>query len=196
MESLERAILSIPYGIRAVIAAVMFAEAALLAYALAILFPIELHVYMAITLILAVLLRHIPLARRPIELRLKRTLEKLKKVAGLGHELKVRWVPNSGHVCLGEVKDNTIYIYEMDSKRAEETLIHEYVEWLIFQASKPYLEMLNMLIKHRSEEAYMKRHAVAEAISKLVTKTLLKHSTERRKTVRLASNTKPHNRPT
>lgn len=181
MAGLDQAVSSIPYGIRAIIAAAMFAEAALLAYALAISFPLELHIYMTIVLILAVICWHIPLARRTLELRLKRTLERLKETVGLGHELQVRWTPNPNHTCSGEVKDNTIYIYETDSKKAEETLIHEYVEWLIFQASKPYLELLNMLIKHRNEEAYRKRHAVAEALSKLVTKTLLKHSAERRK---------------
>ncbi|MEM3463631.1 MAG: hypothetical protein QXL91_02085 [Candidatus Bathyarchaeia archaeon] len=170
---MDKAILSIPYGIRATIAAVMFAEAALLAYALATLFPLELHIYMITVLTLALAWRYIPLARRlSPELRLKKTLERLKKTVGLGHELEVKWIPNHSHMCSGEVKGNIIYIYDTDLKEAEETLVHEYVEWLIAQTSKPYLELLNTLIRCRNEEAYKRRHAVAEALSKLITKTL------------------------
>jgi len=80
----------------------------------------------------------------------------------------VRWIPNPKHPCSGEVKGNTIYVYEGNPEEAEKTLLHEFVEWLIYKALKPRIDLLNILIGHLNQEANRQMHIVAEAISKII----------------------------
>lgn len=170
MSGLDQAIYGIPYQVRVALAVVMFVEAGLLAYGLAVMFPLEFNEYVLITLALAFMLKHLVLARRkaPVELRLEKALERLKKITGLGHELEVRWIPNPEHPCSGEVKGSTIYVYEGGLEEAEKTLLHEFVEWLIYKALKPRIDLLNILIGHLNQEANRQMHIVAEAISKII----------------------------
>jgi len=64
--------------------------------------------------------------------RLENELASLKKKFQMAHELTLGWVPNNGSKS-GEVIGTTIRIYELDQKKALETLRHEFIEYLLTQ---------------------------------------------------------------
>lgn len=105
---------------------------------------------------------------------LKRILEELKRKTGLGTSLRVVWLPGESDVYSGEVREGVIYIYEEDRERAVETLLEEFLEYAIFKTSKPYVDLLNALIKAINEEAYRRRDRTAKALAKLLKPVLFK----------------------
>jgi len=173
--SLSRDINALPFRVRVVFSAVMFSEAAVLLYLLAILFPVELHIYTITSLITALLSNQTVLIRRRgrAELELKHLLEKLKHLTQMGHELELEWIPNGSRELSGEVIDNKIYIYEVDLKKAKEALIEEFVEYLIAEASRPYIDLINAIIRRLNEEAYRRRDRVAKAFTRLIKELLI-----------------------
>jgi len=98
---------------------------------------------------------------------LEQELEKLKKTAGLGYELSMKWAPDPRTNLSGEVKRGVIYVYESEAK-ALETLRHEFMEYLISQPMEPYKEMTNSLIKMVNEEAYRRKERVVDALMRLI----------------------------
>ncbi len=65
-------------------------------------------------------------------------LERLKRLLKMSYELKVVWLPNNNSNLSGEVKGETIFIYEEDFDRALETLKHEFLDYAISQVIEPY----------------------------------------------------------
>jgi len=53
------------------------------------------------------------MSSRLISSILKEELKRLKKKANMGYELKIKWIPRSNGI-LGEVKNDTIYVYADD----------------------------------------------------------------------------------
>lgn len=185
---------ALPYPIRAVFAAIMFAEASLLMYGLAVRFPLETHVYAFLSFLLVLNLRHILLLRRPNRReygRLKQTLNEFKRLTGLGEELKLEWKPEANSKLSGEVVGNTIRIYDEDYNEARKTLAEEFMEYLIFKASKPYINLLNAMLKGLNEEAYRERDKIAKALSKLL--LTLTHTQKNR--CEAQGNRKPTSKP-
>lgn len=103
--------------------------------------------------------------------RLEEELEKLKQILNLGCNLLVKWVPNEGSKLSGEVKRNTIYIYERDCEEAVKTLRHEVVDYLVSQPIEPYKKVTNMLIKMVNEDAYRRKEKVVEILTRLIEET-------------------------
>lgn len=174
---------SLPFSLRAALAAACFVEAAILIYVLAISFPLEAHIqystYITATLASAVLMEQALLRRagapsKEDRRKLMWALERLKQATGLGHELRLVWMPKPGRLA-GEVKNNTIYIYDEDYRSALETLVEEFVEYHMFKASLPYLKVLNALLKTINEEAYRERDTIAKALSKILLEHVLKN---------------------
>jgi hypothetical protein len=62
--------------------------------------------------------------------RLERELASLKKKFQMAQELRVEWMPNNGSKS-GEVIGTSIYVYEIDQKKALDTLRHEFIEYLL-----------------------------------------------------------------
>jgi hypothetical protein len=103
-----------------------------------------------------------------VKVKLEQELEKLKEKTGFGCELSVAWLPDQDPKLSGEVKSNTIYVYERDEEKALETLRHEFIDYVVSQAIEPYRSVANRLIQFLNEEAYRRKERVVEALVKLI----------------------------
>jgi hypothetical protein len=96
---------------------------------------------------------------------LEEELERLKRLLKMGYELKVVWLPNNDSNLSGEVKGETIYVYEEDHEKALETLRHEFLDYAISQVIEPYRQVTNKLIVLINEEAYKRKEKLTEALN-------------------------------
>jgi hypothetical protein len=114
---------------------------------------------------------------------LETELQRLKKLTGLGHQLTLVWLPLGSSTLSGEVKKNVVYVYDEEFEKALETLRHEFLDFLICAAIKPYEEvavlyraMLNGLLAKLGENAYLEKERAVEAISRILSRN---HSSEK-----------------
>ncbi|MEM1507923.1 MAG: hypothetical protein QXN40_04075 [Candidatus Bathyarchaeia archaeon] len=103
-----------------------------------------------------------------LQKKLEDELERLKRLLKMGYELKVVWLPDDNLSLSGEVKGETILIYEEDFDRALETLRHEFLDYEISKIIEPYKEVTNKLISLINEDAYRRKERVIESLSKLL----------------------------
>jgi len=104
-----------------------------------------------------------------IQVSLEEELERLKKMLNLNPNLKVAWTPDPSKELSGEVKDNTIYIYEVEEEKAIQALRHEVVDHLITsRIVKPLVDLINLLIKAREAEIYKEKEKIVETLSKII----------------------------
>jgi len=109
--------------------------------------------------------------RAPMESqRLEAELKRLKGLLGLSLDLKVIWKPSSDGMLSGEVKNNIIFVYEVDEEKAVDTLQHEFLDYCVSQAIQPYKEVTNRLIRMINEDAYGRKERIVEALVKLLKK--------------------------
>ncbi|MEM3389728.1 MAG: hypothetical protein QW491_10000 [Thermoproteota archaeon] len=109
---------------------------------------------------------------------LEKLLEKLKKKTNLGLELEVEWIPGyvkhskEGRILRGEILGNKILVYDQSLKDAKETLVHEFVEYLLTLQTRPYRNLVTALvgalISVVEDQAYDQRDKVAKAVTKLI----------------------------
>lgn len=99
---------------------------------------------------------------------LEEELERLKRKLSMGYELKVFWLPDSSSSLSGEVKGETIFIYEEDFDRALETLKHEFLDYAISQVIEPYKRVANTLILILNKEAYRRKEKLVENLVKII----------------------------
>lgn len=97
---------------------------------------------------------------------LEKELERLKRTLKFGYELKVIWIPNGSSSLSGEVKGETIYVY--DDKKALETLRHEFLDYAVSQAIEPYSQVTNKLVQLVNELAYRRKERLVEVLSNLL----------------------------
>lgn len=97
-------------------------------------------------------------------------LDRLKRLSGMGFELRVVWKPCADGALSGEVRNSTIYVYDSGEKKAVETLRHEYLDYCLSQAIEPYKQITNMLIRKINEDAYRRKEEIVEALAKLLRK--------------------------
>ena len=95
-------------------------------------------------------------------------LERLKRILNVGHDLKVRWVPNRDESISGEVSETVIYLYDDNEEIALETLRHEFIDWAVSKVIEPYMEVTNRLISFLNERAYRQKEDLVEKISRLI----------------------------
>ncbi|MGQ9469463.1 MAG: hypothetical protein ACUVTD_06520 [Nitrososphaerales archaeon] len=100
--------------------------------------------------------------------RLEEELERLKRKLKMGYELKVVLLPDNNSSLAGEVKGETIFIYEEDFEKALETLRHEFLDYSISKTIEPYKEIANKLIIYINEEAYRRKEKLIEALRTIV----------------------------
>lgn len=101
-------------------------------------------------------------------------LSRLVKLTGLGHELEVKWVPSPSSKLEGEVKGNVILIYA-ERERALEVLYHEFFDYIVSKAIKPYERatsiyraMVNSIIEMVGEEAYVEKERVIDSLKDIL----------------------------
>jgi hypothetical protein len=106
---------------------------------------------------------------------LEAELQRLQGNLGTGELLTVVWLPNQSATLSGEVKGNEILIYEEESEKALETMRHEFVDFIVSKAAKPYARvamlyrtMINALIGSLTEDAYAEKEAAIEALLKII----------------------------
>lgn len=93
----------------------------------------------------------------------------------MGYELSVEWHPHNESDLSGKVEEHVIYIFDKDFAEAIDTLRHEFFDFLVSLAIKPYEKIAsyyrlisNSLIKKLGEEAYREKEEVIEALVKLM----------------------------
>lgn len=86
----------------------------------------------------------------------------------MGYELKVIWMPNGKSKLCGEIKGETIFIYEESIVNALETLKHEFLDYAISQVIEPYKRVANKLILLLNEEAYKRKETLIEMLIKVI----------------------------
>ena len=105
---------------------------------------------------------------------LSKELERLKEKAGLGFELEVYRLPGfkkyskEGKELKGEVQGNKIFLYDEDFEEAKETLLHEFIEYLVGQAIDPYRRLVNALVSLFEDQAYSQREKIIKALAKIL----------------------------
>jgi len=109
--------------------------------------------------------------------RLEAELEKLKRIMGLGFEVKVRWLPGEikfkdGKKLEEEVIGNTIFVYEENPTRAKTLLAHGFAEWILNQHTKKYRLLINKLIEVFEQIQYEEKEKIVDAISKLISQAV------------------------
>ena len=104
-----------------------------------------------------------------VEVKLREELERLKRIIGMGYELKVVWMPNAKYDLSGEVKDNTIYIYEAEEDKALQVLRHELIDYLLTsKIAEPYVKLVNVLVKLIEDIIYRDKERLVESLCKLL----------------------------
>lgn len=99
---------------------------------------------------------------------LEEELERLKKRLCISYELKVVWDPNSNGGLSGEVKGETILIYDEDAREALKTLRHEFLDYSISKIIEPYKEVANKLILLINEEVYNRKEKLVDKLSEIL----------------------------
>ena len=97
---------------------------------------------------------------------LRRELTRLKQIFGRGYELEVIWAPNENSDLSGEVKGTRLYIYEPDREKALQTLVHEFIDYLVSETIRPYKDVTNKLIELLNEYIYQRKERIVEAITR------------------------------
>ena len=113
--------------------------------------------------------------RRIRSQRLEAELKRLKSFSRLGLELKVVWKPSPDEALSGEVKNNSIYVYEVDEEKAFDTLRHEFLDYCVSQAIQPYKEVTNRLIRMINEDAYRRKERIVDGLVKLLSRDMRTH---------------------
>jgi len=99
---------------------------------------------------------------------LEAELERLKRILQVGYELKVRWIPNGNKELSGEVKQETIFIYEEEEEKALETLKHEFLDYEISKVIEPYREVTNKLVTLLNEKAYGMKEKLIQKMCQVI----------------------------
>ena len=97
---------------------------------------------------------------------LRRELTQLKQIFGQRYELEVIWAPNENSDLSGEVKGTRLYIYEPDREKALQTLVHEFIDYLVSETIRPYKDVTNKLIELLNEYIYQRKERIVEAITR------------------------------
>ena len=106
-----------------------------------------------------------------LQQELEAILDRLKRTLKLGYELKVQWIPSGSCRISGEVRSNTIFIYDEDREVVLETLKHEFIDYAISKVVEPYQEVTNRLIALVNDMAYARKEKLVEAFIELIAQT-------------------------
>jgi len=98
-------------------------------------------------------------------------LQRLRALFGYGWDLEISWLPGGSDCLDGEVKDDIIRIYEEDPIKAVSVLRHEFLDYLVCKAVKPYQDLVNVqrttinsVLKELQEEAHKEKEKVVEKL--------------------------------
>ena len=95
-------------------------------------------------------------------------LDRLQRITGNNQQFDVVWSPQNNSEIEGKVMGNIITIYSQNITDAIDTLQHEFVDYMISQAIKPYITLVNSLMGIITKEAYETKEKSVEALLKLI----------------------------
>jgi len=110
-----------------------------------------------------------------VKSRLEEELERLRKLTGIGEELRVNWLPGTikyrnGRILAEEVVGDTIHIYVENEEEALRLVRHGFVEWLLNQHTKRYRMLINKFIELFEEIQYWEKERLVQALERLLEK--------------------------
>ena len=118
----------------------------------------------------------------PIKRKLQKELSNLQATLNIGHQFKLKYLPNqkriskNGFPLMGEVNGDFIFIYVEDETTALETLRHEFIDYMVAEAIKPYQEIcnvqrqiLNGVFTHLEDNAYLEKEAMVDRLIRPLT---------------------------
>lgn len=106
---------------------------------------------------------------RNVQHVLEEELCKLKRLVPLDEELNVCWKPLSQAKISGEVRGNTIYVYDENLEEAVSTVRHEFIDYLIStKLVNPLVSLINVLIKANERQIYENKERIVDVFSRLI----------------------------
>lgn len=100
--------------------------------------------------------------------------DRLQKITGNNQQFDLIWSPQSDSQIEGKVGENTITIYSENIVDAMDTLQHEFVDYVISQAIKPYVKLVNLLMSIITKDAYETKEDAVEYLLKLMNNNFTK----------------------
>ena len=100
--------------------------------------------------------------------RLASELNRLQKITGNNEKFDLIWSPQNDSDIEGKVEGNAITIYSENIEDAIDTLQHEFVDYIISQAIKPYVTMVNSLMSIITKDAYETKEDAVESLLRLM----------------------------
>jgi len=102
-------------------------------------------------------------------------LQHLRDLFGCGWNLRVCWLPGRSDCLDGEISDDTIRIYEKDPVKAISVLRHEFLDYLVCKAVKPYQDLINVqrttvnaVLKELQEQAHKEKERIVEKLKAIL----------------------------
>lgn len=96
-------------------------------------------------------------------------LDRLQKITGNNSkQFDLIWSPQSDSDIEGKVEGNTITIYSENIADAIDTLQHEFVDYIISQAMRPYVNLVNSLMSIITKDAYETKEDTVESLLRLI----------------------------
>jgi len=95
-------------------------------------------------------------------------LNRLQKITGNNKKFDLTWSPQSDSDIEGKVEGNAITIHSENIEDAIDTLQHEFVDYIISQAIKPYVNLVNSLISIITRDAYETKEETVESMLRLM----------------------------
>ncbi len=86
----------------------------------------------------------------------------------LGIPLSVAWIPDDAKSIHGEIKQDTIYIYDQTETDAFATFTHEIIEFKLKEVTRVYRVLINNLIDGYEELVYQQKEDFIEFVPKLI----------------------------
>lgn len=102
------------------------------------------------------------------KIQLEKELQRLQEITGKCKDFELVWIPKKNSHIEGKVEDNTITIYSQEIKQAIETLRHEFVDYIVCDAIKPYIKLVNVLLSAISRDSYDKKEESVETLLNLL----------------------------
>lgn len=106
--------------------------------------------------------------------KLTAELERLKQTFDLGHGLKVKWIPGfvrhvNGRRILGEVLNETIFVYAEAEVEAIKILRHEVLENALNEKFVfPYKTLINALLTAIEEQNYAQKEKLVKKMAEIM----------------------------
>ena len=100
--------------------------------------------------------------------RLASELNRLQKITGNNQQFDLIWSPQNDSHIEGKVEGNAITIYSENIEDAIDTLQHEFVDYIISQTIKPYVNLVNSLMSIITKDAYETKEDAVESLLRLM----------------------------